>query len=289
MDSRNTLILLTAGLRLDKLYNIALSINNNINKLNNTDLIWLICIDQYNGKGDYDDAIEYCKSNGITVFWIGSGLSNQPNYGGDIFNEPLRQLESKFNFDDTSTWIYILDDDNIVHPNLFLTFNDIINCGSQYRIAWTNYIIEDGRIPDVRRANALGIDKSNRYCNLPDPSCLFIRLDKLHEVGYWKGEMCYDIKFAEDVIRGSLDEILFPEDLNNYWNSIATAYHNGQVTISNFEYDQNSIATGQLTDIVLRTSSYNDKKSKVYPIPVDLADKILDLIKNYYIKSGIKL
>ena len=46
-------------------------------------------------------------------------------YRQDLFNIPLQEVIVERNLDDT--WVYVMDDDNVLHPNLFYTFNKIIN------------------------------------------------------------------------------------------------------------------------------------------------------------------
>ena len=67
----------------------------------------------------YGNQIEaaYVKE-GVNVYY--SGKPNQSNCGGDLFNIPLSNFIHENNLD--NPWIYILDDDNIIHPRLISSF-----------------------------------------------------------------------------------------------------------------------------------------------------------------------
>lgn len=284
--SEKSIILVTAALNWDNLINVAMSINKYKDIFKGNKLIWLVCHDKYNGHGDKYEVIRYCNACNISIVCYDSGLPNQANYGGDIYNKPLQDLSNRLSLDPINTWIYILDDDNLVHPNLFRTFEVAIKNTPNCRMIWMNYMIESGVIPDVRSDNAMTVNRNNTmYNNFPDPSCIFIRLDKLQEVGWYDSGFDYDLKFGKKAIENHLDEISFPDTHMLYYKHLVSAFHNGQQGLHNIDKDLNKIKDGILNDITLRTQSWDDNPN-VYPIPTELASVFIEMLKNYYKNIG---
>ena len=90
---KETLILITGSMYWDNLIDVGKSINLHYDKYkDNFNIIWLICKDQYNGYGNIDSCIDYLNTTNIDYIIKDSGLPNQKNYGGDLFNIPLQEV-----------------------------------------------------------------------------------------------------------------------------------------------------------------------------------------------------
>lgn len=120
-----TLILMTGTYRLDNLLKIAKSINKYYDEyISKFNIIWLITIDQTHAIGNIENTIEYLNSTNIHYNISYVNINKDKVYGGDLFNDTLKQyvLENNIN-----PWVYVLDDDNLLHPSLFNTFNICLN------------------------------------------------------------------------------------------------------------------------------------------------------------------
>ena len=116
------LVLLTACLRFRNLYDIAKSIHDNMEDTS-LNILWVIVFDINNiNDMELQDFLpgftERMSEYGIKYELTMSGNQNQKNYGGDMFNQPLIRIKSTL-FRDKNAFVYILDDDNIIHPFLF--------------------------------------------------------------------------------------------------------------------------------------------------------------------------
>ena len=226
---KETLILITGLYRFDNLKLIAKFVNKYYKKWSDVfDIHWIIAKDQYNGFGNMDNAVEYLKTTNIQYEIINAGKPNQKNYGGSLFNEPLKLYTEKHQLKDP--WIYILDDDNILHPNLFPT---LYNCykngyygGRQMIIL--NIKFDEGHVKLISRAlhNAAN---ENRFCDgmgLIDPSALLMRYSLIQKYGGYTTDSSYDFTwlFKLSDIERKANNILYYHD--DKLGLQCAAYHN---------------------------------------------------------------
>lgn len=266
------IIFITATLRLDNLEYLAKSIKKA--KLANPEfrIHWAICIDRYNaysqpfaggdplsiGKVEDDKLTmlaqdigqEYLDNNRIEGSVFFSGKPNQPNYGGDIFNGPLHFLKEQ-KFRDSNPLVYILDDDNLVHPLL---------------------------LPTLKKILQKGIDISNKFVWLTKKSAYGFTAEAWHENAYaqilipgtdiWK---CYEV-FAADPSQmiQSLDMLLNLEYREDW------PYHgadpNGGMPCG-FQYD---------TDLYLGQWWQNPSRFLFFPAWIDKNEFIHDVPCTYH-------
>lgn len=284
-SNNGTFIFLTGSLKWDLLKFPATSISDNLSKFSDYDVWWIVCLDQYNGHGDYQKALSKVDSH-IHTLVRNVGLPNQANYGGDLFNEPLREISSYC--DPDNTWVYVLDDDNMVHPNLA----DAFKCARKYcpsaNHIWLPYMIETGVIPNVRRDNALTCNHDNTlFNNAPDPSCVINRLSTLLANGLYKGEGSYDLKFIMDYIINHMDTVAFPDDYGYYHEFPIAAYHNAVEGLLRLDEIRKNCNDPNVTaEIRIQIPGC---KSQIIPIPNrnESLDILLTCIKMLYISKGL--
>ena len=276
------IIFLTAALRLDNLEYLAKSIKKT--KLANPEfrIHWAICIDRYNAysqpfaDGDSltigevkDDKLtalakdigeEYLDNNRIDGSVFFSGKPNQLNYGGDIFNGPLHFLKER-RFRDSNPLVYILDDDNLVHPLLLPTLKKIIDKGIDIsdKFVWLTKKSAYGFTAEAWHENAYaqipipGTDIWKCYeVFAADPSQMIQSLDMLLNLEYKEdrpyhgadpnGGMPCGFQYDSDLYLGQWWQnpgrfLFFPAwiDKNDFIHDVPCTYHNALCTNNEFE------------------------------------------------------
>lgn len=231
---RDTLILMTGVLRFDNLKTIAKVINKYYDTWNELyDIYWLICKDQYNGFGDLDSVVNYLKTTNIKYEIINTGKPNQPNYGGDLFNEPLEQFITSHNLD--NPWIYVLDDDNIPHANLFGTFYlYTLFCKSVVNkdILLLNILFGPGYTKIISSTLLNSYNEKYNFTDgmcCADPSSVIMRYSIIKKHGMFAPGTDYDYSWLYFVMDKEKDNIC-------YWNylsrgDVPAAYHNHALPI----------------------------------------------------------
>ena len=277
----NNLILITAAYRLDNLLQIAKSININYDKYNEIfNIYWLICKDQYNGFGNIQKTIEYLNTTNIKYDIIDSGLPNQKNYGGDLFNYPLQNFVKDNNLN--NPWIYILDDDNIVHPNLYKIFNICLkNDFYNKEIITTINKWDLGHNREINKEIFL-LQNTNGLVQewfLFDPSSVILKYNIVQKYNFYSNEFLYDFNWLNfKVLINEQDNIIwFNEYEYSYGRHIVGTYHNGLINNENINELTNNIDNLNI-DILL--SNLDIERPQNIPIlKKETKEKILELIK----------
>lgn len=235
---KETLILLTGSMYWDNLIYVAKSINLYYDKyIDKFNIIWLICKDQYNGKGNISSCIDYLKNTNIDYVIKDSGLPNQKNYGGDLFNIPLQEVIKERELEDA--WVYVMDDDNILHPNLFYTFNNIINIvdiSNRSGIILTKKSMT-GHVHEMHRNSICQpCDNGIIYIfNIPDPSQCILRYSFIKNNGFIPGEGNYDYKWYVPLISHYKNDFIYFNEYNGFCTDRINAYHNNLRTINEID------------------------------------------------------
>ena len=229
-----TLILITGAYRLNNLVKIAKTINYRYNKfINKFDIRWLICKDQYNSIGNINDVINYLSITNINYKIIESGKSGQSNYGGDLFNNPLIQYIKQENLD--NPWIYILDDDNILHPRLFEIFSTCIDNGffDNKEIITTTNKWHCGHNREIDK-NIFLLQNRNHWIQewfLFDPSSVILKYSIIEKYGFFSNEFLYDFNWLNlNVLSHEYYNIIWFHDYDySFGRHLVGTYHNGLV------------------------------------------------------------
>lgn len=304
---------MTACLKHENLTEIARSIIESQHQNPDFSICWLIIIDQYNStlmqmseEAQQTFIMELHKSlvdNDIQHVIEYSGKPGQKNYGGDMFNEPLKRLQNTPIVKDSM--LYVLDDDNIVHPLLLPTIKRALDYGfNRGRILWLTKQSEYGYIAEAVRDNA------------------YAKID-MAEVNEWR---CWEVfsldpsqavQWAEDVYdwrpTGSnpdypgagpngmfpagfyYDSILYfgryeiaPKsfmffddflDAPSWVHDIPSTYHNGLRSHIDYIKYNNLLLENNDEKIAAHFSiSGENTHSKIFPVSKELARKIFDLI-----------
>lgn len=310
---QKTIILLTAAMRLDNLPVIARSILKQriACKRYGFNLHWCICIDKANAYaknffepnheikiGDYNEdnlpeiqkVIGYrlLDMNGIDGSVFISGEYGQKNYGGDLFNGPLAYLK-QHKFQDSNPLVYILDDDNIIHPFLLhtirLAIDFVPNCENKF--LWLTKMSGYGYTAEAWRDNAYARidDRSgdNWRCYevfSADPSQMVQWLDQVMswqpisgkeypgagEHGMFPNGFQYDSRLYLGQWDQNKDNfVFFPEWLQqNFIHDLPATYHNGLVTDEELADIQRSM--NEYTCAMHLTVTTTDGKQRMIPI-----------------------
>ncbi len=238
------ILLVTAVLRTENLYPIAKNIAKRFKDETELRPVWVWCFDQYNADMsplNIKKAEVVCLENNITYVMYYQGTQGQENYGGALMNGPLQDLKNKV-YKDSNPLVYVLDDDNIIHPNFIATVKNY--CLENEQPLWMNMVDEYGSQRFVRYADRLaylpGTGKNKGYriihpCASCDPSQLVIRLNTLLSIGGFDNTRDYDYKFMNKIYRneGGLDEKMIYQGTKPWMrdnNFFISCYHNGLVT-----------------------------------------------------------
>ena len=136
------ILLVTAVLRTENLYPIAKNIAKRFKDETELHPVWVWCFDQYNADMsplNIKKAEVVCLENNITYIMYYQGTQGQENYGGALMNGPLQDLKNKI-YKDSNPLVYVLDDDNIIHPNFIATVKNY--CLENEQPLWMNMVDE---------------------------------------------------------------------------------------------------------------------------------------------------
>ena len=238
------ILLVTAVLRTENLCPIAKNIAERFKGETELRPVWVLCFDKYNADMsplNIKKAEVICLENNISYVMYYQGEEGKENYGGGLMNGPLQDLKNNI-YKDSNPLVYVLDDDNIIHPNFIATVKE--HCLSNDNPLWMNMVDEFGSHRFVRYADRLaylpGTGRNKGYriihpCASCDPSQLVIRLDMLLSIGGFDNTRDYDYKFMNKIYRndGGLDEKMIYQGTTPWMrdnNFFISCYHNGLVT-----------------------------------------------------------
>ena len=283
MENKQTLILMTGSYRLDHLLHIAKTININYDEyFNYFNIYWLICKDQYNEYGNIDKTLDYLNKTNINYNIKNSGKPNQPNYGGDLFNIPLQEFIEENQLD--NPWVYILDDDNIIHPNLYKIFKICLdnNFYGNKEIITTINKWDLGHNREINKEiyllqNTQGLIQE---WFLFDPSQVILKYNIIQKYGFYSNELLYDYYWLNfPVIASEIENtIWFNEYEYSYGRHVVGTYHNGLVKQEDIEEFLKCDINNLNIDILF--SNLNIERPKNIPIlSQDIKEKVIQLIK----------
>lgn len=252
---------------------------------------WLICVDYGKLKGDDRDKIvkmyyDIANTN-IDLLGVDSGNGdNLPCYGGDIYNEGLTHLFRKMS-DGYNPWCYILDDDNVINPNMFEYIADAEDKGC-FDGMWLNYQMDNGKVLNqmIGYDALVMLNGANRHSNLlnpylnnPDPSSILLKLDVYRKNFPMLGGVDYDFTYIRPIIENLADECRLYCQCNNmvnFWECNIGAYHNGIARKERYEYDSERMDN---VDIVVTVTHRGvDDKQTRYVIDPDAVPELMEFI-----------
>lgn len=290
------LILMTAASRKENLKQTYDSIENCFRNVSDVHVTWLICHDQYNMHGNLDKIIDLCKK-GCAEFGMGwlvydTGKKGQPNYGGDMYNDALKWIKENW-FKEADPWVYILDDDNIIHPAMALNFNHITDvCDKKgKKMIWLTMSHDYAglQVSHELWEYSYHTKKNGERATfqLPDPSQILMRHSEIEKMGMYDSCFEYDRKIWE-YFEMHYDEILFADEWlecpEYYLTSQIQSFHNGQIldkTIKEIEAQKN-----RTYYMVCQGNSLSDYAAIRIPIPKYIGDTCYLKTKNDAIQKG---
>ena len=163
-----------------------------------------------------------------------SGKPNQKNYGGSLYNQPLKNFVESYNIN--NPFVYIFDDDNLIHPNLFPTLKlfQQINFDNK-EIIVLNCVFQEGYIKPLYERNINVINKHGWIdgMNVVDPSATLLRYSIIKKYGMYVDDPAYDYKWLLPLMSAELENNNILTNLDFYRNKvidslcgIRNAYHN---------------------------------------------------------------
>lgn len=237
---KDNVILLTGIYRLYNLHNMFKSFEPQFNKYKDKiNFTWVICVDRYNRIGSLEDTLDIINEAGINFVVYYVGKEGQPNYGGDLYNDALYSTKQKYFKEVEDPWVYIFDDDNIIHPFLFDFFLRAREKFYDRRIIVASMLNEGGitREPYIDnigcavKRNVLGDDWI--YISfIPDPSQTFLKYSIIEEHNFFQNESTYDFLWLLPVVYKHKEETVFYNDLDGFGKDRMYSYHNGLRTLS---------------------------------------------------------
>lgn len=233
-----SLILLTALYRFDNLLLLAKIVKKYVYDYSHfLDIHWLICKDAYNGVGNLDEFFEYIsqpEQQNINWTMYDSGTPAKENYGGALFNIPLQDYVENFK-NLNNPWIYILDDDNILHPNIFETLKIFIYENRNEEVILLNCRFDEGFVRMFNKDN-LNIPGRSGWIegiHMADPSCVIMKYNIIKKHGFVSDEFYYDFHWLGELINKELSEnnIFTAQELvvyldKFYFAEVVNSYHN---------------------------------------------------------------
>lgn len=287
------LILMTAASRRENLKQTYDSIENCFRNVSDVHVTWLICHDQYNMHGNLDEIIDLCKK-GCAEFGMGwlvydTGKKGQSNYGGDMYNDALKWIKENW-FKEADPWVYILDDDNIIHPAMALNFNHITDvCEKKGKeIVWLTMSHEKGGLLPAYRDGLFAYHKNedgSEVCfnGLPDPSQILMKYSTVEKMGFYSTTFEYD-RDMWLYLEINFNSILLPNEwLDNVYGMVTSqvqAYHNGQPSKEQFECL--SKKTNKSYALLCQGNKTTDPFCERIVLPESIGEKCLSKAQNYY-------
>ena len=249
--NRPQIAIFTPCLRIDNMLKICDSIEQEFSNRRDVDVLWTICVDQYNAYGDWDKFARSFGKKRVNIVVYSAGKEGQKNYGGDMLNDAVKHVKGYYYGNYIDPWVYIMDDDNIACPLMADQIDKIVSTADEKgkKIVWMSMNREDGFIDTIRSYSIFGKGAFNNQTIsdefMPDPSEILIRYSKLEELGFYDSGHGYDQKFW-GYFYEHIDEVLLPEEWHpGHWagrpsNNFFQCYHNGN-NISEIPYIENVI------------------------------------------------
>lgn len=275
-----TLLLITGTYRLYNLVKIAKSINKYYDEYSNKfNILWIISIDQNHAIGNINNVINYLQNTNIKYKIIYINVNNDKTYGGDLFNTVLEDYVINSN---VNPWVYILDDDNLLHPSLFNTFNVCLD-NSFYdnkEIILLTLKWDDTYIREINE-DILGVRDKNNFLqgeHIIDPSAIIMKYSIIKKYGMFSNEYLYDFYWLNPLLQKEqkLNNIIYYHYYSGYDKGYVNAYHNGIRDIDNIK-SYNEDINNLIIDVhvsnmdVTKHSAYvpilsNNIKEKIYKL-----------------------
>ena len=288
------LILLTATMQYENILKILPIIESKQKKFPNINILWVICRDVYNGKGDIEKVIKTLFKSEIQWIMYDSGKEGQKNYGGDMYNTPLFDTLEK-RYKNADPWVYILDDDNILTDRMFYALEDTYD-KSQKRIIWMHYLRSCGKIERVIPNEGFDMILHNGtlyFRHNPDPSALLFKGSIYKEYGGFSGGGDYDFTSCRRMCMHYYNEIFF----DDYYDTRYTTFHNGlrsdkqlneieeyleTKNIESYLFIQINNNDGTCFTLDGTSGKYADTSLSVPILKTDTLKKIITIIKEEY-------
>lgn len=285
------LIFVTAAFRLKNLTAIADSIREAMRNYPELKYSWHICVDQYNAKGDLYKLCNYLSTYNIPHLIIKSGKPNQPNYGGDIMGDGIYCIDETYN----NPWIYILDDDNIVHPMIpeiiHRIKNNFLKIESK-EIIWTTCTWFTGKMVETYKGLAFqpcpDLERGGTILSqftYADPSQVLMRKSIYDKYGPMPGGFRYDFDWLLPLMRTELqnDNVVVYSDIDGFCKDKFHTWHNGLRTVDDLESSTEALNHDDIVYPYFVVNSNNlNRDSRAYPVSRELAKKIINLIREDY-------
>lgn len=241
-----TLILITPVLRTDNLIKIGRNIIKTFEKEEYIKPHWVMCFDRYHADMDplkIKTLEVLCLKHKLNYSIYAQGEDKDANYGGALMNKPLQDLKRKM-YKDDNPYVYILDDDNILSPNILCYMHNKVMSDETGCIWWLNMLDEYGAHRFSRRIDRLagvkGAGVNQGYyvihpCASCDPSQVIIKLDTILELGGYGSTRMYDYDFMNKILMNEKNiqpKVRYQGDASNIRDSsfYISCYHNGLVS-----------------------------------------------------------
>lgn len=252
---------------------------------NGFSITWIVVRDKYNCKGSFDDVkseLDWC---GIEFSIAESGIEGKKNYGGDLFNEPLFDLFQIKLSNGIDPWIYIFDDDNILHPLMPYMLKEAERLYPERKALWMNYLASNSTMHVIFRQLAFALTNGEDgayFLNNPDPSSILVRLSVYKEFYPMNGDGDYDYNYIRPIMLNLYSRGLLTIQHDIEYGYRLSANHNG---ISNRNLVNEAIKNSK--DLIIsvrlqdgRWTGSNFGYVGLY-LPPEANKEILEIIEKY--------
>jgi hypothetical protein len=290
----NYIILLTALLRSDNLPIMLDSIKHTFGstteemRKNGYEVLWVIVRDKYNCKPDgVAKFYEILFNEGFPFLGFESGIEGQKNYGGDMYNVALKYLFQTYLEQDIDPWVYIFDDDNILHPLMPYFLKQCKERYPEARGIWMGSSCSNGDIIMPHKYNAfLAVPLENGECfNIckPDPSSVLLKLTVYNENMPMCGGIDYDFRYISILCLKLYKEnkLVLYNNIDVYWRNRFSCFHNGINKNENLlcDIENENLLIYCVTEDISETKI--NKGCHRYILPKEANKEILEIIKKY--------
>ena len=252
---------------------------------NGFNVTWIVVRDRYNCKGSLEEVKSKLDGCGVDFSVTESGKEGKKNYGGDLFNEPLSELFLSKLSNGEDPWIYIFDDDNILHPLMPYMLKEAERLYPERKALWMNYLGSNSTTHVIFKELAFALTDGTDgkyYFSNPDPSSIFVRLSVYKEFYPMNGDGDYDYTYIRPVMMNLYSKGLLSLQHDIEWGCRISANHNGisdgRLINEALNSSKDLIVTVKLQDG--RWTGTNFGSVGLY-LPPEANKEIIEIVKKY--------
>lgn len=250
-------------------------------------VMWFLCMDKFHTKTHPGEFFCHLLDEGFVMPYLFTVGEDKPNYGGALFNYPLKWAMEN-GFEQTDPWVYILDHDNIVNPLIPFFISE---CEEKYpdkTAMWLNFMTLTGNVylPDKYTGFSAVFSPTyggNIALNTTDPSSLVLKFSVYLSMFPISDALEYDVVTFRPVMEKLWTEgkLIMQNDME-YWRDRAGAYHNAIIEDEVLDKHFQNAETEQFFLVMQDGRFRTDNEGRVrIVLPKEANEEILKVVKKY--------